>query len=139
MPTIHQNRKLMLPLCIFILIVLITRSPSPLSYMAINFLFSKFYILVYLFIFISALFAASLVFNKLIYSWRVSLTKKKKKLIYRTRGTHNLSSLVDLFFSPGHRLSTNSRVKILRHRSFFFFPLWLNLFVRPKKIQSTIL
>lgn len=136
MPTIHQNRKLMLPLCIFILIVLITRSPSPLSYMAINFLFSKFYILVYLFIFISALFAGLQQAHLLM---ACEFNEKKKKLIHRTRGTHNLSSLVDLFFSPVHRLSTNSRVKILRHRSFFFFPLWLNLFVRPKKIQSTIL
>ena len=59
-PTIHQNRKLLLPSCIIILILLITRSPTPLSnhkFMAINFLFSNFYILVYLFIFISTLFA----------------------------------------------------------------------------------
>ena len=58
--TIHQNRKLLLPSCIIILILLITRSPTPLSnhkFMAINFLFSNFYILVYLFIFISTLLA----------------------------------------------------------------------------------
>ena len=84
MPTIHQNRKLLLQSCTIILILLITRSPTPLSnhkFMAVNFLLSNFYILVYLFIFISALFAV-LHQAHLQDTWH-----------------HNLSSLVDLLFS----------------------------------------